>query len=173
MFKKKQTTAEWYAQLSADPGFQALEAERNAAIAANRLMLDTDQRPIIEALAAVGVRVKSVWDLVNTNAGYAPAIPVLVSFLTKSHHHKTREGLARALTTPEAIGVAGPVLVQCMDKSTSPAEQEFRWCCANALRVVATKQDIPELERLLRDQRHERCHRDLKSALTKAKKRSA
>ena len=159
-------------QLAADPVFQAEKSERDAAFAEFGRMLRADEKPLIEALHRVGVMVTSVWDLVNTNESYAPAIPVLVEFLSRPHHIRIREGIVRALTTPEAIGHAAAVLKQMeMSTSSSFPEHSFRAACASAQRVIATKQDIPELERLMADPRHALYTSELKTALNRAKKR--
>lgn len=61
------------------------------------------ERPIIEDLASVGVNVTSVWDLVNDQRPYEPALPILVRHLeSRTYPGQIMEGLARAMAVPAA-----------------------------------------------------------------------
>src|SRR5262245_48225177 len=59
---------------------------------------------LYEELSAIGIRIKSIWDLVNTPTGYPEAIPILVEHLAKPYHHRTKEGIVRALAVKGAKG---------------------------------------------------------------------
>ena len=59
-----------------------------------------------EALRFAGLRVSSVFDLVNARSKYPAAVPVLLRLLPKLKNHIVREGAVRALTVKEARGVA-------------------------------------------------------------------
>jgi hypothetical protein len=152
--------------------FQQQKAERDAKFVELERMFKADEEPLLQALHRVAVTVNSVWDLVNTTDSYVPAIPILAEFLSRPHHIRIREGIVRALTTPEAIGYAADVLKQMeISTSSSPPEVSFRAACASALRVIATKQDIPELERVIADSRHALYASELRTAIKRAKKR--
>ena len=59
--------------------------------------------PTLEGdLAAVGVHVESVYDLVNTAARYDAAVPVLIKWLPIATGFNEKEGVARALAVPWA-----------------------------------------------------------------------
>jgi hypothetical protein len=60
------------------------------------------EKPLVDALASVGIRVESVWDLVNTASRYPAAIRVLLDHIARPYPDAIREGIARALATPDA-----------------------------------------------------------------------
>ena len=55
------------------------------------------QFPLIDELAAVGLRVRDVWDLVDRKRKHDQAIPVLLDHLRKPYAEEIREGIALAL----------------------------------------------------------------------------
>jgi len=61
--------------------------------------------PIVEDLRAAGVRVDSVWDLVNTSEPYPAALPVLIQHLERGGYPpRVMEGIGRALAvTPSEV----------------------------------------------------------------------
>jgi hypothetical protein len=61
---------------------------------------------VVADLKEAGVNVGSVWDLVNTSGGYPTAIPIISSHLNRGYSLKYLDGLVRALTVPEARGIA-------------------------------------------------------------------
>src|SRR5262245_6515187 len=101
--RKSITAAELTAQLEADPVFQAAQKQRNRERAARSLPLRLAEEPIVEDLRAHGIRVSSVWDLVNTDDDYQAAVPVLLKHLPRNYPEPVREGIARALAIPAAI----------------------------------------------------------------------
>lgn len=87
-----------------------------------------------------------MWDLVNTNARYPAAIPILLDHLRRSYHQRIREGVIRALTVKEAKGVAGGDI---LDELRQETDSENRWALANALTVVAEHKDAASIQALL------------------------
>jgi len=60
--------------------------------------LDRLQHPLVEALNTAGVRVSSVWDLIDApSETYLCAIPLLAGHLALPYPAHIREGIARAL----------------------------------------------------------------------------
>jgi HEAT repeat protein len=108
-----------------------------------------------DALAEVGLRVSSIWDLVNTSRTYRSAIPTLLDLLGRVSDPALKEGIVRALTVKEARGIAGPALIAEMkrwaDQSHS-GTSSLGWALGNALSEVVTPDDgiFDELTSVLR-----------------------
>ncbi len=117
------------------------------------------------------VPVRSVWDLVNTDSRYPAAIPILVKYLPRARHPVLRQGIARALTTPDARGVAGRTVLDELKSAKDPSGSEARWTLANALTVVAEASLAPEIEELITDPSFHDVHDRLKDALSDLVKR--
>ncbi len=90
-----------------------------------------------------------MWDLVNAKRSYPTAIPVLSAYLQRVHHPLLREGIARALTVPEARGIAGRVILSELQRPPDQSPHSVRWVLANALTVVADETMADTIERLI------------------------
>jgi hypothetical protein len=123
--------------------------------------MEPEAAPLRRDLAAIGLPVASVWDLVNTSAPYPEAVPILLRHLATARHPVVRQGLARALTVREAKGVAGPPIVRELKHEENP---ETRWTLANALPVVATAAEADDIAALIADPNLE----DVRDRLAKA-----
>jgi hypothetical protein len=139
---------ELMAELHANPEWVAQNAAREAKRAEAEAQFRIEEDPIITDLAAAGFEVGSVWDLVNTNERYPNAIPVLLQHLTKPYHVRIREGVIRALTTPDARGVAAEAILAELRQEQ---DSEVRWALANALTVAADRADAAAIKVLLDD----------------------
>jgi hypothetical protein len=101
--KKKQTVAEFLAELEKNPTFRAQRQEREEAFRRRHEELRQAQAPLVQALAEVGLEVESVWDLVNRPTRHYPeAVPVLLDHLQRPYPDAIRDGIARALTVADA-----------------------------------------------------------------------
>jgi hypothetical protein len=109
------------------------------------------QAPLIADLGAVGIHVESVWDLVNTRASYAAAIPVLLNHFTPDYPPEVREGIARALAVREAAW-AWDVLLRLFLEEPTSGKRPVKWALACALAGAATNDRVDELIRLVTDQ---------------------
>ena len=104
-------------------------------------------RRLVEELAAVGVQVDDVWDLVFVRTPYGAAIPVLARWLTDIEQEVTNtrtrahltEALVRSLTVPEARGRVTQNLLTRLQTAENDA---IRWAIGNACTVVATSDDL-------------------------------
>jgi hypothetical protein len=85
------------AELEADPAWVADRDARDEARAKQAAEWRRAEAPLLPDLAAVGFRVNSVRDLVNTAGPYPEALPMLLSHLQRSYPVQIREGIARAL----------------------------------------------------------------------------
>lgn len=109
--KTSMTATELLEMLKKDKQYQEKRKKRDLEIEKFKKLLHEDSLPLIQALEKVGVQVKSVWDLVNTQKSYSEAIPVLIDHLSKSYHLRTKAGIARALAVKESIGIAWDTLI--------------------------------------------------------------
>jgi hypothetical protein len=143
------------------------EAEHKAAAEQRREELRPEQTPLLVQLASVGIKVDSVWDLVNAKWSYPAAIPVLSAHLQRVHHPLLREGIVRALTVPEARGVAGRVILSELQRPNDQSPHSVRWVLANALTVVADKTMANAIESLVANDDYADVRERLTTALRK------
>jgi hypothetical protein len=124
--KKKKTAAEFMAEMERDPAFRAQRQEREAAFRRRNEELRQAEAPLVQALAEVGLDVKSVWDLVNRATRHYPeAVPLLLGHLQRPYPDAIREGIARALTVAEAR----PHSDAAVSGGAWPANQGRPCCC--------------------------------------------
>jgi hypothetical protein len=97
MRKKPITAGELLEQLAADPEYQARMAKKQAEFDKRDAELERAEQPLLKALAAIGINVTTVYDLVNTRLAYQEALPVLLEHLQRPYPVEIREGIARAL----------------------------------------------------------------------------
>jgi hypothetical protein len=118
----------------------------------------TDRELVLE-LHEVGVSARSVWDLVNTDQPYGPAIPVLVSWLrslrgvdvSQREYRGLYEGVVRALTIKEARPLAAPPLL--LEDFWRIDDDSIRWTVGNALGVLADRSMVDDLLEIVRERR--------------------
>jgi hypothetical protein len=108
------------------------------------------QEPLVAALATVGRRVRSVWDLVNTSESYPEAIPILLEHLTHPYPDRILEGIARALAVREAAQ-AWPQLASHYRSTKEDTNRDFKHGLAVALSVIASRSTIDQFIGLARD----------------------
>lgn len=90
------------AELEADPEWVARRDEREREKARIESELRQAEAPLVRALRDAGFDVEWSWDLVNTSAPYAEALPILLEHLGRPYPDKVREGIARALAVRDA-----------------------------------------------------------------------
>jgi len=165
-YTKPMRADEFMAMLEADPDWVRRRDERLARHAAEvaRLRTETEPEhaPLRRDLAAVGLPVSSISDLVNMSAPYPQAVPVLLRHLATSRHPVMRDSLARALTVREAEGVAGGPILRELKKES---HHDTRWALANALTIVSAPEDAAEITALLNDPNYADVHERLGRAL--------
>jgi len=146
---KKRVTAEALLEkLHSDPAWVAKRQEEERVRQERAAHLRASETPLIAALQAAGVRVDSVWDLVNTSSAYPEAIPILIDHLRKSYPDRVVEGIGRAL----AVGEARPywqTLVdeyEATDGTVMPGKKDGLACA-----VAKTARDLKDVIRLITD----------------------
>lgn len=99
---------------------------------------------LIDELANMGIKINSIWDLVNTKSKYPKAIPVLMKYLPLVNYVRNKEGIVRALTVPEAKGFVVPLLVN--EYLQLPNNQEnLKWVIGNAVNATITKGEVENI----------------------------
>jgi len=119
-----------------------------------------DEEPIVMDLNNLGLKVDSIWDLVNNKphpvlknnftGDYSVAYPILVKHLDYDYLPKTKEGLIRALTEKQAKNVATEKILDLFYKES---DRNLKWVMANALRTLMSwnsRQKHPEIAKVLK-----------------------
>lgn len=148
--KRRQTVEEIAAELEADPTYVAMRGQQEALRQKLEEEARVAERPLTENLHAVGIRVETVWDLVNTRASYAKAIPVLLEHLERDYPPATREGIARALAVPEASW-AWDALLTFFKNEPEGGPRNVKWALACALNGAATDEALDTMIELVLD----------------------
>jgi hypothetical protein len=170
--RKLTTAAELLAALQSDSEWVRQNDEREAHFRGVEQQLASEEKPILDDLAEVGCEVNSVWDLVNSGENYSAVIPVLSKHLQGSYNPRILEGIIRALTVPDARGVAARQILDELERRGDESPSELRWALANALAVVADKSMVDEIKGMAADPRYEDVHERLKLALEKSARRT-
>lgn len=160
--KKKQrrlwiSAADAVAGLEADPDWVARRDAAERERAQRKAALDEEARALVGDLADAGIAVTSVWDLVQMTEPYHAAVPVLVRHLARQYSPRTREGIVRALTTPEARLAAWHPLLDLYREigiPVDPLTDSLKDAVANALAHLAGKARMREVIQLVREDQH-------------------
>jgi hypothetical protein len=151
---KKGITAEGFmSELERDPEFARRKAEREKELEMREAESRKEQATLLRELAAVGVRISTVWDLVNTSAPYTAALPILLDHLKRPYSDGTREGIARALAVRATRPIGWSVLVDEFEK-TELSKKRVKDGIAVALAGASDDTVISELIELAKDRRH-------------------
>ena len=137
------TAAEHRAILSKDPAYLAMRSRKEAELAAFAATFADEEALIAGEAAAVGYKIKSVWDFVNNRphpvlkfpftGPYERAYPLLVRHLRIKHHPRVREGIVRALTVKNGGELVWQALLQELHGESDPP---LKWVLANALKTA-------------------------------------
>lgn len=118
---------------------------------------EDEDKVICSELKKVGVRVKSIYDLVNTSKPYPEAIPTLVEWLPKLTNESIKQGVVRALTLKGAgEGIKKGLIVEYERHrdTKNDLQASLRWAIGNALSVVLKKQDLETILKYVKDHRY-------------------
>lgn len=111
-----------------------------------------NQDILITELEKVGIRVKDIYELVNTNKSYPLAIPVLIKALESGvEDKKLKEGIVRALTVKEAKGKANK---QLLKEYYNTNDHLLRWIIGNTFSVIITDHDLPEIVKIVQNKEY-------------------
>jgi hypothetical protein len=133
-------------QLEANPDYQKMMREKEEKMKIFKAELDKDQEGLVNEIRKKGIKVDSVWDLVNNvkhpfldnkfTGKYNEAYSILVDHLDKPHHPRIREGIIRALTEKDARDVAKD---KVLEHFYSETDKNLRWVLSNALTTLLTQ----------------------------------
>jgi hypothetical protein len=156
--KEKITAEELSRQLQTNPGYQKMMKEKDERMRILKAELDKDEEELIKEISKKGIKIESVWDLVNNikhpfldnkfTGKYNEVYPILVEHLGKPHHPRTREGIIRALTEKDARDIAKDKLLEHFYKET---DKNLKWVLSNALTTMLTqteKKKNPEIRQI-------------------------
>lgn len=158
--------------LEKDPEYQAMMADQRRATAEKEAAYMAAEAPLRAELANVGIKVKWVWDLVNTRFNYDQAIPVLIDHIQRPYPDKVKEGIGRALAVPSAIS-GWNTLINEYEKTNYLTEKGAKDGLACAVSGAANDSVIGDVLRLIRDPSHGQSRILLLWALKKSKRPEA
>lgn len=138
-----------------------LERQRNEHIESYRRAA----KPLIEELAAHGLRVDTVGELRHRGMDYAKAVPSLIRWLPQISDGAVKEDIVRSLSVPWAKPMAAAPLIEEFTRANDPTGDGIRWAIANGLAVVADESVLEELAGLVRDRRNGKAREMLALAL--------
>jgi hypothetical protein len=154
------TAAEFIRQCENDPAYQARLKEMEAEREQLRRRCILDEQELVTELRTLGLRVESVYDLVNNRphpvlhnkfvGPYRQAYPVLLRHLAVAHEPNIREGIIRALIVRDLPREAHQILLEQLRGETN---RIHRGCLALALRQALGKREaerVPEVQAALR-----------------------
>ena len=138
-------------ELAENPLYDVDAAARTRKINEWGKALSKDEAPLVKELQEAGYDVKSVWDFDPAAQKYKSAIPVLIRHLNMNYEERNVEGIALALRTRDARGLAADALFERLEKKNS---DHGLFTIGDALSVVATKKDLPRLHAVLENPRY-------------------
>jgi hypothetical protein len=157
--RKRETAAEVMERLKNDKEFQARKLKKEQEMEIAYAPIHKDDEGIVKELNQAGIKVKSVWDFVNTKDKYPDAIDILGKHLSLSHTNRIKDGIARSLAVPYAVKFFD-VLVSEYRKATPdeeiaiPVDRGYKEGLAVALSVQANnKERLDKLFELLKDKK--------------------
>ncbi|MEJ5092352.1 HEAT repeat domain-containing protein [Sphingobacterium faecium] len=130
--------------------------------------LREDAAELVKELNSIGIKVNSVWDLVNTSERYADAIPILINHLKKDYHEKNIEGIIRALAVKEAVGKVTPYLITMYHQLTKDNDL-LRWVIGNTIYMTITQDDVKSILPIVQDKTNGTSRQMFVAALGKIK----
>ena len=147
MNRKPITAKELLQQLEADPKWVAERDARELRHRKRAEALSKDEAGLLNDLEAVGVRVSSVYDFVNSPPASLEAMLVLVRHLDIPHLPNIREGIIRALSVSSARDYAQSSLVEQFRRENDP---DMKWVIANALSAMVGIEELDGLEGIIK-----------------------
>jgi hypothetical protein len=148
---KPLTAAELLAKLRRNSSFVSREKRRQEENRRVEEDSQKEQKELLTELSNVGLHVKSVWDLVNTEKDYQDAIPVLVRHLCMPYSTRVKEGIVRALAVDYAGSKALGELIKEFQVQNDDSETSLKWVLGNAIATVAKPSDADTLISLAAD----------------------
>jgi len=153
MANKRQTAAEYGAELEKDPEFVRRRQEQEARTQQYLNEMYRAEVPLVEALREAGVRVKTVWDLANTRAQYPDALPILFEHLQRPYPDSVLTGIASALAVSESKKWWKPLL-DLFQANREEKVNGVKTALAAVLAAAADDDVVGDVIKLVEDPRH-------------------
>jgi HEAT repeat protein len=144
------TAEELMAELESDPEWVEAQAAEEREIEADEAASRQQQAQLLGELASVGVQVEDVWLLEPSTPNYEQAVPILIDHLGRDYEDAIREGIARALGAKAAARYWAGLVTQYQGLR-GEAYPRTRMGLAVALSEMATREQLPDVRRILRD----------------------
>ncbi len=144
--QKGMSAAEFAAKLASDQEYERGRANFEEQLEAQAAGWRNAEAPLVGDLRAVGVDVDSVWDLVNTDAPYPSALPILIRYLEAGDlPDRVLEGVGRAL----AVGPAIEFWDRLVELVLSPSSEGQAEGSAVAVAACTTAEQVDDLIRIV------------------------
>lgn len=142
--------ADLTAELESDPAWVEAQAAQERELEVAEAEDREKQADLLDELASVGVQVEDVWLLDDSNPNYEQAIPILIDHLGRKYEDAIREMIARTLGARAASRFWEHLVTQYQGLNGEEYPQT-REGLAAALSEMATKEQLPEVRRILLD----------------------
>lgn len=149
---RKKTAAELMAELNSDPDYLVRKREQEESRQKLLAQRAKEAAPVVAALRAAGVEVQSLWDLSNGGRNDPRATNVLFEELKQDYPDHVREGILRALATPDAR-IRWDELVNIFEHNTANLSPAIRYVAALTLSGAADDTVLDDVIRLAKDER--------------------
>ncbi len=136
--RKTKSAADLLSELNADPNYTVRMRQLQRGQSENAARHREAAKPILVELAAGGISVPSLSDLILlTPHEYKAALPTLIRWLPLVENAQVKEEIARVLSVPWAAPTAVPALIAEFSTPAAESSDSLRWAIANALAVTA------------------------------------
>lgn len=132
-----------------------------------------DIAPVLADLMRVGVKVKSLQDLLSDRRQYRLALPILLDWFQKTDSPSVKDEIARTLSSRWAKPLAASVLIEEFKHVHDKEGLGLRWTIGNALFTVADDSVFEQIAGLAQDARFGRAREMVTLALGKMKNQRA
>src|ERR1700761_7588061 len=138
MTKKEKAAKNLHDQLNNAIDYQKAILKKNAELEKIWKFRADVEKPMVEDIRNAGIKISSIYDLVNTSNKYHEAIPVLIKYIRERIISEpiVKSGIIRALTVKEAKGLANKVLLDEYYKISSTKnflDDDLKWTIGNAI----------------------------------------
>ncbi len=110
------------------------------------------QQELIKDLLAIGIKIRSVYDLVNEREkSYSEAIPILLMHLDKEYDKRIIEGIVRALKVKEAkkLNIGIDLFLKSYRKGIDENDYSLMDASSQAIKMFAKKGDSDKIASIL------------------------
>lgn len=103
----------------------------------NNAQIAEENKKICADLFKIGIKVKSVYDLLDYQESYSSAYPILASWLPKVTTLSIKEGIVRSFTIKKLDNEFVEVLFKEFNETTVDNKESLRWAIGNAIYEIS------------------------------------